>query len=194
MSGTVVNHPAYKARRIETIADLDQYSRRGALDPSYPANMRTLWSPQDDVHGALVALLNSCQRSLVIAMYGFADDELAGLVADLLISPKIHCQVTLDKSQAAGVHERDILAKWKAEYESNSVAIGTSEESAIMHRKIMIVDGRWRVSGSTNWSTSGESKQDNELTVIDSAAACAEARHILDLEHTKALTQMGRAS
>ena len=107
-----------------------------------------------------------------------------------LLDPTVHVQITLDKSQAGGVHERAILEKFKNEMRGNSVAIGTSEKSAIMHRKMVIVDGLWRISGSTNWSTSGESLQDNELTVINSATACAEARPILDIEHNHALGQM----
>lgn len=176
-----------------TIKDLDQF-KRGGLAPvtEYPVNVRTFYSPVDDVHGALKAVIGSCDRSLVLAMYGYDDDELAALIAGLLDNDQIHCQITLDKSQAGGVHEKALLTKYKAEMDSNSVAIGTSEKSAIMHRKMAIVDGVWRISGSTNWSDSGETKQDNELTIMHSVAVAAEARTILDLEHVKALTQMGR--
>ena len=173
------------------ITDLDKY-KSTPVDPTYPANMRTFYSPHDDVHGALKEILLSCKQSLVIAMYGWDDDELAQIVDDIMKNPKIHCQITLDKSQAGGVHERELLAKYHEEMESNSVAIGTYEKGAIMHRKMVIVDGTIRISGSTNWSLSGEQKQDNELTVLNSAIACVEARHILDLEHVKALTQMAK--
>jgi phosphatidylserine/phosphatidylglycerophosphate/cardiolipin synthase-like enzyme len=59
-----------------------------------------------------------------------------------------------------------------------------------MHRKMVIVDGLWRVSGSTNWSMAGETLQDNELTIIRDAMVCAEARPVLDIEHDSALKQM----
>jgi phosphatidylserine/phosphatidylglycerophosphate/cardiolipin synthase-like enzyme len=171
------------------ITDLDSY-KTSPLVAGYPETIRTFYSPEDDVHGALKALLGSCKASLVVAMYGYDDDELAGMIAHLLDDPAIHCQITLDKSQAGGVHERALLEKYKAEMDSNSVAIGTSEKGAIMHRKMVIIDGVVRVSGSTNWSESGESKQDNELTVVFDPTVCVEARRILDLEHVKALTQM----
>jgi phosphatidylserine/phosphatidylglycerophosphate/cardiolipin synthase-like enzyme len=70
------------------------------------------------------------------------------------------------------------------------VAIGTSEHGAIMHRKMVIVDGLWRISGSTNWSTSGETLQDNEATNLLDATACTEARTVLDIEHNKMLAAM----
>jgi phosphatidylserine/phosphatidylglycerophosphate/cardiolipin synthase-like enzyme len=44
-----------------------------------------------------------------------------------------------------------------------------------MHMKEYVVDGVIRVSGSTNQSTSGESLQDNELTVVHDAVIAAEA-------------------
>jgi phosphatidylserine/phosphatidylglycerophosphate/cardiolipin synthase-like enzyme len=177
-----------------SITDLDQYKAGGAaVDPSYPVGMRTFYSPHDDVHGALKALVGAATKSLVVAMYGYDDDELAEMIAHLIDNPAIYVQITLDKSQAGGVHERTLLEKYKHEMDSNSVAIGTSEKGAIMHRKMVIVDGIWRLSGSTNWSVGGETKQDNELTVVNSATACAEARHILDIEHNKALKQTVRA-
>lgn len=159
------------------------------VDPSYPDWLRSFFSPQDDVHGALKALISLTRKSLVIALYGFDDEELADIVTSKLNDPDIFCQITLDKSQAGGVHERAILERCKLLH-SNSVAIGTSEKGAIMHRKMVIIDGIWRISGSTNWSISGEAKQDNELTVTNNAIIAAEARHILDLEHTKARKQM----
>lgn len=175
-----------------TITDLDQF-KHAPVDPTYATDTRTFYSPIDDVHGVLKAIIDSAQSSVVIAMYGYDDDELAALIAHHLDNPAMHVQVTLDKSQAGGVHERALLAKYKEQMDSNSVAIGTSEKSAIMHRKMAVIDGVWRISGSTNWSTSGETLQDNELTVMRHATVCAEARAILDLEHVKALTQMTRS-
>lgn len=174
------------------IADLDQYKapKGWAPDGEYLSNLRTFYSPIDDVHGALKAVIASCRRSLVVAMYGYDDDELAAMIDGLLKKPAIYVQITLDRSQAGGVHEKALLAKYAHEMTGNSVAIGNSEKGAIMHRKMLLVDGIWRVTGSTNWSTSGETAQDNELTVTQSASVVAEARTVLDIEHDSALSQM----
>jgi phosphatidylserine/phosphatidylglycerophosphate/cardiolipin synthase-like enzyme len=156
----------------------------------YPANMRTFYSPEDYVPQVLQTVVSSVSKSIVVAMYGFDDDVLAAMLDTALKSPSIYVQITLDQSQAAGVHEKALLAKYANEMTGNSVAIGTSERGAIMHRKMVIVDGLWRISGSTNWSTSGETLQDNELTIIRDALVCSEARPILDIEHDSALKQM----
>jgi hypothetical protein len=172
------------------ITDFDKFKVTPSNDPTYPANMRTFYSPIDDVHGALKTVIGATTQSLVLSAYGYDDDELAEMIAHLIDNPAIYVQITLDKSQAGGVHERAILDKFKHEMTGNSVAIGTSERGAIIHRKMAIVDGLWRITGSTNWSISGETLQDNELTILQSAAACSEARHVLDISHDKALGDM----
>jgi phosphatidylserine/phosphatidylglycerophosphate/cardiolipin synthase-like enzyme len=152
-----------------------------------------LYSPIDDVHAALVEILKGAQHSVVVAVYGFDDDELAEILREHLTDPNIYVQITLDRSQAGGVHEKALLAKFRHEDMGNSIAIGTSEKSAIMHRKMAIVDGVWLIGGSTNWSVSGETKQDNELTIHRSPELAARARTVLDIEHDHALQQMRAA-
>ena len=180
---------AILGRHELAITDLDAFKVAGP--PSgYPANMRTFYSPEDHVPQVLQSVVSSVSKSIVVAMYGYDDDILAAMLDTALKNPAIYVQITLDQSQAAGVHEKDLLAKYANDMTGNSVAIGQSERGAIMHRKMVIVDGLWRISGSTNWSTSGETLQDNELTVIRDAMVCAEARPILDIEHDSALKQM----
>jgi len=170
------------------ITELDRFKAKPVSKPS--AKVRRFYSPIDDVHGALVTILGSACHSITLAMYGYDDDELAAMVASALQDPRIFVSVTLDRSQATGVHERAILEKYQHEMTGNSVAIGTSERGAIMHRKMLIVDGIWLVTGSTNWSTSGQTLQDNELTVMYDPVGCAEATAVLAIEHDHALAQM----
>lgn len=188
--GTLI--PASPAPLVSA-PDLDAFRSDpwGPPQQGHPQFIRTLWAPYDDVHGALLALVNSARRSLVIAMFGFTDRELAAAVHAKLEDPNIFCQITLDSRQAAGPTEKKMLDEYGL-LASNRVVVGNSEHGDIMHRKVMIVDGIWRISGSTNWSLAGEQKQDNELTVIYDAIVAAEARAVLDLEHNKALTKAGR--
>jgi len=93
----------------------------------------------------------------------------------------VFVQLTLDKSQAAGRHEAELLAR--ENYPATSIAIGSSEHGRIMHMKLCIVDGRYTATGSTNWSTAAETLQDNQLTIIDDYAVAAEARSRVDAIH-----------
>lgn len=169
---------------LSSLAELDQYART-PFPVGYPAWYRTLWSPVDQVHAALLHLVRSASSSLVVAMYGLDDDELADAIHAKLVDENVHVQLTLDSTQAAGKHERELLAR--EDFPASSVAVGQSELHAIMHLKVLIIDGQNLVSGSTNWSASGEGKQDNVLHVFDDPYEAARARARVDAIHTHML-------
>ena len=171
--------------------DLAQYKAEGRFLDGYPDDERTFFAPRDNVHGLLVAVLGSAQHSIVVNMFGYDDDELNKIIQGKLADEKVYVQMSLDRSQASGVHEKQILASWNNDAFGNSIAIGTSSvHNAISHLKIVIVDGVYTVKGSTNWSLSGEQQQDNELSLSRNAVIAAETRAILDLNHDFMLKQM----
>ncbi len=171
--------------------DLAQYKAEGRFLDGYPDDQRTFFAPRDNVHGLLVALLGSAQHSIVVNMFGYDDDELNNIIQAKLADEHVYVQMSLDRSQATGAHEKAILAKWGNDAFGNSIAIGTSSvHNAISHLKIVIIDGVYTVKGSTNWSLSGEQQQDNELTLSRSAVIAAETRAVLDLNHDFMLKQM----
>jgi phosphatidylserine/phosphatidylglycerophosphate/cardiolipin synthase-like enzyme len=171
--------------------ELGKYKAEGRFLEGYPSDERTFFAPRDDVHGLLAAVLATAQHSIVVNMFGYDDDELNKIIQGKLTDEKVYVQMSLDRSQAAGVHEKQILAKWNNDAFGNSIAIGTSSvHNAISHLKIVIVDGVYTVKGSTNWSLSGEQQQDNELSLNRNAVIAAETRAILDLNHDFMLKQM----
>lgn len=165
-----------------TYADLtflDQY-RHVPLPSGYPANLRVLYAPDDDIHAALLELVATATVSIQVAMYAFDDTALAAGL-ETAIRSGLSVQITLDSSQAAYSEEKRILLK--EAYPAADIAIGTSRLGAIMHDKVMVVDGSVTVLGSTNWSHSGEALQDNHLVVTNDAVVASETAAELDAVH-----------
>jgi phosphatidylserine/phosphatidylglycerophosphate/cardiolipin synthase-like enzyme len=172
---------------LKDLAELDRYAAV-PFPHGHPADRRTFYSPVDQVHAVICRVVACATSSLVLAMYGFADDELARIVSAHLDSAQVYVQLTLDASQAGGVHEKALLAKQN--YPANSVAVGRSEKGAIMHLKEGIVDGTDLFTGSTNWSTGGQTRQDNEFTIRRSPLEAIRARNRIDAIHTHMLQVM----
>jgi phosphatidylserine/phosphatidylglycerophosphate/cardiolipin synthase-like enzyme len=158
---------------LADLSVLDQF-KTGGFAAGYSPESRTFYSPVDDLHGALLYIAKAARKELIIAMFGFDDEELADVIKERLADPTCFTQLTLDKSQAGGKHEKAILAQ--ESYPQASIAVGSSEHGRIMHMKMLVVDGVWLVTGSTNWSDAAEHLQDNELTIRYSPIEANEAR------------------
>ena len=179
----------YVSTPSHELASLDIF--RKTLPPAgYPSNIRRLYAPIDDVHGALLQLIKATRQSLVLAMYGFDDEELAAAIRAKLLNPSCYVQMTLDATQAAGVHEKKLLAG--EDYPATNIAIGHSEHAAIMHLKLIVIDGWLTIGGSTNWSASAETKQDNEMTIIADPYIAAESRARIDAIHANILAKAAK--
>lgn len=174
--------------------DLAKYKAEGRFLDGYPPDQRTFYSPRDDVRPLLASLLASAQRSIVLNMFGYADPQLDAIIRAKLETERVYVQMSLDKTQAGGKSEKAILSGWSNKAFGNSIAIGTSSKGhAYSHLKILIVDNIYTVTGSTNWSLSGQSEQDNQLTLSRNAVIAAETRGVLDLNHDWMLKQMAKA-
>src|ERR1700684_1601271 len=114
--------------------NLGTYKAEGTFLDGYPDDERTFFAPRDHVHELLVALLGSAQHSVVVNMFGYDDDELNKIIQGKLADEKVYVQMSLDRSQASGEHEKQILASWSNDLFGNSIAIGTSSvHNAISH-------------------------------------------------------------
>lgn len=122
-------------------------------------DFRIMFVGKDDVHSALYYILKNVRESLYLNMFGYDDEDLNRLVMNIVENPAITCLITLDKSQAGGVHEKRLLQSNAASdpvgYNTHFV-IGESVTHQISHTKGFVADSCIGCEGSTNWSTSGE--------------------------------------
>jgi phosphatidylserine/phosphatidylglycerophosphate/cardiolipin synthase-like enzyme len=180
------------------LGDLAVFFLEGEIAPSLmTSNSVQLFTQRDHAHECLVALHRMTTLSIVDTMFGYDDDELDQLIRDKLADPHIFVQLSLDRSQSGGAHEKAILAQWSNDGRANSVAVGTSAAGAIAHMKAGVLDGRIVFDGSTNWSPSGEGEagakaQNNSLVIFDSHPVSARYRTQLDIDHDTMLKQMAK--
>ena len=163
--------------------------KTGGFPPDYPSNVRRFYSPQDQVHEALKALLGSPTESLLVSMYGEDDPELTALIVAAAKNPAIYVQINLDKTQAAGASEVPLVKELEGA-PNTRVAVGMSQLHKINHLKMAVVDGLFTLSGSTNWSKDGEGAQNNECSIHQDRVIAHEATTILNAEHLVMLSQM----
>lgn len=141
------------------LSDLTQFTKEKQSNPRASSDFRLMFVGRDDVHEALAHILSQVTVSLYLNMFGYDDDSLNDLIMDIVHEPNITCLITLDKSQAGGVHERRLLESDAAkdpEGFNTHFVVGNSATHQISHTKGFVADGLVGAEGSTNWSNSGE--------------------------------------
>jgi hypothetical protein len=76
---------------LAALSELDKY-KASPFSPGYPDGTRTFYSPVDQVHEALKALLTSANKSLVVAMYGYDDEQLDTVIKSKLKDKRSMCR------------------------------------------------------------------------------------------------------
>lgn len=178
-----------------TFEELGRFKQAGRFPDGYSTTDLTFYAPRDPgVHAVIVWALLQATHTVAVNMYGFDDPQVAAIVQGYTQNPDIVVTLSLDKSQAGGRSEKELLERFKHELIGNSIAIGHSSRGAISHDKLVVVDGLYLITGSTNWSQGGEQLQDNQLTLSRVPLAAAEARAIIDLDHDDMLKQMAASA
>ena len=194
------------------LAPFGKFTPEGYLTPGY-GDHYLFFVGRDDVHSVLLALISAETMGLKLNMFGYDDDALNNAILKLMSDPDVAVQGTLDKSQAAGVHERKILAADVIADPGfyNSFVITESATHQISHTKggVLVAQGLW-FEGSTNWSDSGEGTgiqlnpkilqkagykaQNNTLLVSANPVGLARFSSRLDTEHRAGLQAAARAA
>ena len=207
MSADAGTGPGRPTLQHFSLDDLAVYTAEQAFGPTASPDFRVFYVGRDDVHGVLMHLFTRVSLSVKMNMFGYDDDELNTVLMGLVQNPSVMVQVTLDKSQASGAHEKVILSSDRAQDAegcANDFAVGESSTSQISHTKGGVLDGIVAFEGSTNWSSSGEGAgisltaakqapgfkaQNNTLAVYVNSYEIAKFAARLDYEHAVAASQ-----
>lgn len=141
------------------LLDLQQYTKEKSYSNTASKDFHLFYVGRDDVHDILKHVLSRTSVSLYLNMFGFDDEELNDILMAKAADPNVTMLITLDKSQAGGMHEKKLLDLDKAKDSSafnTHFVVGQSSTGQISHTKGFVSDGKVGGEGSTNWSASGE--------------------------------------
>jgi hypothetical protein len=193
------------------LADLGQFTPEGTLTPGYGDHYLFLVG-RDDVHGVLHHLIPLEKLYFKFNMFGYDDDVLNQDIMNLFKDPSVRVQASLDRSQAGGAHEKQLIdldEQLDPVDFGNSFVILQSATHQISHTKGGVFVGQGiGFEGSTNWSAGGEGTgislkadvdnpagfkaQNNTLLVSTNSVFLARFTAQLDAEHQIGLQQQAR--
>ncbi len=164
---------------------LGQY-KTGSFPLGYPTTIRTFYAPVDNVHGALMAMLDSAAK-LRISMFAYSDSNIDQLLKTKSAGDFL---MTLDDRFSGGQKEIDLLLAWDQSLFGTKVVVGTSSKGSLSHLKMVSIDDLYTITGSTNWTVSGQIYQDNQLTIIKNRYHAKEAAARIEAVHSHMLSEM----
>ena len=142
-----------------TLNDLALFTKEGTFSTNASKDVHLFYVGRDDVHDILKYILSRVTISLYLNMFGFDDSELNNILMEKALNPAVTMLITLDLSQAGGVHEKALLEadeKYNLAAYNTHFVIGQSATHQISHTKGFVADGKVAAEGSTNWSAAGE--------------------------------------
>ncbi len=122
--------------------------------------VEVMFSPDDGVSSRLVELLAGARESIQFLAFSFTSDDLA----DVLIE-RASAGVRVEGVMDAGQVESNTGGEYERFLDSGIVVYMDGNENK-MHHKVFIIDGKIVVTGSYNFSTSAETRNDENTLVL----------------------------
>lgn len=126
------------------------------------------FSPHGGAERVIVNTLRQGRARVHAAIYGLTSPPIEAALADLA---RAGVQVVLktDKSQSASRRQAALLAR----LHKAGVAVEISDVPFLLHDKFAVVDGRWVITGSFNWTTSAERRNRENVLIFDCPSLAA---------------------
>ena len=127
-----------------------------------PCLTASAFSPHGGSAAAIAATLDTAQLTIRVAAYSLTHPALVtALIAAR--SRGVDVGVKADKVQSAGAAQSAALAQ----LEAAGVLVEVSTQSRLLHDKFAVIDERWVITGSFNWSVSAENRNRENILILD---------------------------
>ncbi len=122
--------------------------------------IRACFSPEGKCTNLIVSSINRAQKSIYVMAYSFTSEPIAQALNAAHLRG-VDVKVLIDKSQESEKYSQlNFLAEHK-------IPIYIDVVSGIAHNKVMIFDGRYVLTGSFNFSKAAESRNAENIVIID---------------------------
>ena len=120
------------------------------------------YSPHGGVAAAVISTLDGAGETIHVAMYGLTH---AGIVDALIAAQGRRVEVVLktDKVESAGRTQSAAIARLT----DAGVTVEVSNMSRQLHDKFAVIDGKWIITGSFNWTSNAENRNRENLVILD---------------------------
>ena len=145
----------------------DLFGDAGLADTLHPRlsiaglPVESLFSPDDGVAQAIIAHLSEATTSIAFLAFSFTSDA----IADALIS-----RARNGVSVSGVMEEAQVNSNTGSEYERlrmEGVMVRLDGNRRNMHNKVMIIDERIVITGSYNFTASGERRNDENILIVE---------------------------
>lgn len=128
------------------------------LEASNIELLGVFFSPKGGCEAQIVDWINRANTSVHVLIYSFTLESIGNaLIGDYQKS--IDVKVVFEKSQVSQYSEMFTL-------EAAGVPVRNDTNSALMHEKVAIIDGKIVIVGSYNWSGEAEDRNNENLLII----------------------------
>ena len=131
-----------------------------------------------EIKPAVLQLINQAHQSLDIQMYTFTEQDVIRAL-QAARDRGVAVRVFLDASQPSNKKNVPQLINRRVEVKWSPL-----ERPALMHRKLLIVDGREALLGSCNWTHNAFTRSDEVDVWLDDAEAVARLAALFDRDWT----------
>jgi phosphatidylserine/phosphatidylglycerophosphate/cardiolipin synthase-like enzyme len=145
-----------------------------AVHPNPPGEGTTCptlvrFSPHGGAEQLVVETLRRARERVHVAIYGLTSPAIEAALHDLARAG-VRVVLKADHVQSAGKAQAAALERLAAA----GATVQVSRMSRLLHDKFAVVDGRWVITGSFNWTASAENRNRENVLVFD-CPALAEA-------------------
>lgn len=125
------------------------------------SNIKVLFSPAEECGKVILDTINSAEKSIELAIYHFTSHALSKALV-MAARRGVAVRVFVDGENAREYYSKANFLK------KNGVMVKLEEGDGLMHNKFCIIDDRLLITGSYNWTTSADLKNDENVIFINS--------------------------